>query len=576
MKNIKTILSLIAVIALLYSCEKDFLDRSPLDRVGEEMFFRTPGDLETYMNQFYTGTYFPISSQHGRDYNSDLAMDVSIDVWLQGARTLDGAGGIGFGSVRSINYFFETYHRLEEEGYNFEEYQQSVGEAHFFKALIYFNHLQNYGDIPWLDKVLDTDSPELYKPRDPREMVADNIIASLDSAATYLSDERGDGAGRVTKGMALLMQSRVALFEGSWQKYHAGTPFGVDNPQPDKYFNKAVEATSAIMDSGNYSLYNTGDPSSDYYHLFAQRDYTSFDEVMFWKRFDNGLGAGEAPFRRQVNYMQQFPYENSISKYLADSYLTTDGKPISVSPLFEGYDTFEDEISNRDPRYHQTIATPESVWRTRPDGSVDHYSMLLGMINSGSMYNSPGSYVVRKGYDSRTIYHIPQYEETPGIVYRYAEVLLNFAEAKAELGTLTQQDIDRSIKLLRDRVGMPNLEIANITFDPNWDFPDLSPIINEIRRERLVELALEGHRAADIKRWAAADELIVGQRPRGRLADQLPANPYPVDSEGFVDPYQASLPNGYGFKLDRDYLNAIPKSQIELNPDLTQNPGWGE
>lgn len=574
MKNIKTILSLIAVVALFYSCEKDFLDRSPLDRVGEEMFFRTPGDLETYMNQFYTGTYFPISSQHGRDYNSDLAIDVSIDVWLQGARTLDGAGGIGFGSVRSINYFFENYQRLEEEGYDFEEYQQSVGEAHFFKALIYFNHLQNYGDIPWLDGVLDTDSPELYKPRDPRELVADNIIASLDSAATYLSAERGDGAGRVTKGMALLMQSRVALFEGSWQKYHAGTPFGVDSPQPDKYFSKAVEAASEIMDSGNYSLYSTGDPLSDYYHLFAQRDYSSFDEVMFWKRFDNGLGAGEAPFRRQVNYMQQFPYENSISKYLADSYLSSDGQPISVSPLFEGYDTFEDEISNRDPRFHQTIATPESVWRTRPDGSVDHYSMLLDMINSGSMYNSPGSYVVRKGYDSRVIYHIPQYEETPGIVYRYAEVLLNFAEAKAELGELTQQDLDRSIKLLRDRVGMPNLVLADITYDPNWDFPDLSPVINEIRRERLVELALEGHRAADIKRWAAADELIVGQRPRGRLADQLPANPYPVDSDGFVDPYQASLPNGFGFKLDRDYLNAIPKSQIELNPDLTQNPGW--
>ena len=574
MRKIKTILALVAVVTIIYSCEKDHLDRQPLDQVGSDMFFRTPSDLATYVNQFYRSTYFPIAPEHGLDYDSDLAQDVNVNTWLQGARTLDGAGAIGFGDVRNINYFFDNYERLEDEGYDFEDYKQYVGEAHFFKALIYFGLLERYGDIPWLDKVLSTDSPELYKPRDPREVVADNIIASLDTAVAYLQEDKTDGSSRINKWMALLIQSRVALFEGTWQKYHAGTPFGADNPNPEKYLTKAAAAAYEIMENGPYSLYSTGDPNSDYYHLFAQRDYSANEEVMFWKKFDNGLGAGEAPFRRQPNYMQQFPYEHSISKYLADSYLSSDGDPISVSPLFGGYETYEDEYTNRDPRFHQTIAVPESVWRISPDGDEELYSELFALLNTGSMYNSPGAYVIRKGYDARVIYHTPQYEETPGIIYRYGEVLLNYAEAKAELGSITQTDLDQSINLLRDRVGMPHLILGNITHDPNWDFPDLTPIINEIRRERLVELALEGFRAMDIKRWAAADELIVGQRPRGRYAEQLPINSYPVDEEGFIDAYQNQIPNGYGFILNRDYLDPIPKDQIELNPDLTQNPGW--
>src|SRR5690606_35052929 len=163
---------------------------------------------------------------------------------------------------------------------------------------------------------------------------------------------------------------------------------------------------------------------------------------------------------------------------------------------------------------------------------------------------------------------------SPGIIYRYAEALLNYAEAKAELGDITQDDIDISIKKLRDRVGMPNLELGNIAHDPNWDFPDLSPVINEIRRERRVELATEGFRWDDIARWAAADELVVGKRPRGFKASQLAVNPFPVDENGFLDPFQNAVPNGYGFDVNRDYLNSIPLTEIVLNPNLAQNPGW--
>src|SRR5690606_866739 len=187
---------------------------------------------------------------------------------------------------------------------------------------------------------------------------------------------------------------------------------------------------------------------------------------------------------------------------------------------------------------------------------------------------APTGYVIQKGYNPNMEYHVQQYEETPSILYRYGEVLLNYAEAKAELGELTQQDLDKTINLLRKRVGMPDLEIGNISPDPNWSFPDLSPMINEIRRERRVELMAEGFRWDDIARWAAADELIIGQRPKGFKAAQLEKNPFTVDSEGFLDPFQKAIPNGYGFVEGRDYLSSIPGSEIVLNPDLTQNPGW--
>ena len=141
---------------------------------------------------------------------------------------------------------------------------------------------------------------------------------------------------------------------------------------------------------------------------------------------------------------------------------------------------------------------------------------------SNTTFACPTGYVRRKDYDPDTQYHAQNYEITPSIQYRYAEVLLNYAEAKAELGTISQADIDISIKKLRDRVGMPNLTIGSITTDVNWEYPSLSPVINEIRRERKVEMVMENIRWDDIARSAAADEVIVGRRPEGEMASQFP------------------------------------------------------
>lgn len=562
------------IIALFFgACQNDFLDRRPLDAVTSDIYFETPGQMRTYINTFYKASIFPKYANHGSDYNSDNQVSTTPDQRLQGTRTVATSGSIGFGDVRRINFFFDNYRRVEEN-HTLDEYQQYLGEAYFFRALVYYNLLQSYGDIQILTTELGTDSPELYDARDPRNAVADFIIGQLDSAAMYLTDEKTSGAGRINRWIALLIQSRVALYEGTWEKYHAGTPFGVDDADPDKYFEKAAEAAEEVIDAGVYSVYTTGNPETDYKDLFAQLDFSTNSEVMFWRKYDNELTGGDPDFTNDRFFRMETPIGKTITKQLADAYLCADGRPINGNPLFGGHNTLAAEAENRDPRFYQTIATPDGIWKIHGNGDTEYWSGAYDRLNSTSNYNAPSGYIIQKGYNPNLAYHVQQYEESPGMIYRYAEVLLNYAEAKAELGALTQADIDKSIKPLRDRVGMPNLVLADIATDPDWNFPDLSPVINEIRRERRVELAAEGFRWDDIARWAAADELIVGTRPKGFMASQIAENPYPVDEGGFLDPFQNALPSGYGFKLDRDYLNSIPESELVLNDNLTQNPGW--
>lgn len=564
-------------ITLLFftACDKDFLNRTPLDAVTTPDFFKSPDELRAYVNTFYTASNFPKYANHGSDFNSDNQTTGSPDTRLQGTRTVSTSGSIGFADVRRINYFFDNY-RVVEENHELNDYKQFLGEAYFFRGLIYFNLMRSYGDIQILTTELGTSSPELYDPRDARNEVADFIIGQLDSAAMYLTEDKTNGAGRLNKWMALLIQSRVALYEGTWEKYHEGTDFGVKEANPEKYLEKAAEAAYEIINSGVYEVYNTGNPETDYKELFSLLDFSSNNEVMFWRKYNNELTRGSQSFTNDRFFRMETPTNKTITKQLADAYLCNDGRPISGNSLFKGYNTLNLEAENRDPRFYQTIATPDDVWKIHENGKVENWSEAYDKLNSTGDYNAPSGYIIQKGYNPNMVYHVQQYEESPGMIYRYAEALLNYIEAKAELGTITQEDIDLTIKPLRDRVGMPNLVIGEITPDPEWNFPDLSPLINEIRRERRVELAAEGFRWDDIARWAAADELIVGKRPKGFFASQidLDENPFPVDGNGFLDPLKDAMPEGWGFKLDRDYLNSIPESEIVLNDNLEQNPGW--
>src|SRR5690606_1856933 len=280
MKKYIAMLSM-AGMFMFHACDPDFLDRTPLDAITTPDFFKTPDELRSYVNTFYTATNFPKYANHGNDFNSDIQTQGNPDPRLQGTRTVSTSGSISFAAVRRINYIFDHY-RAVEENHALETYPQYLGEAYFVSGLIYFNLLRSNGDNHILTTTLGTSSPELYNPRDPRNKVADFIIGQLDSAAMYLTADKTSGAGRINRWIALLIQSRVALYEGTWEKYHEGTDFGVDGADPEKYLQKAADAAYELITSGVYELYSTGHPETDYRDLFALQDFSSNSEVMFW------------------------------------------------------------------------------------------------------------------------------------------------------------------------------------------------------------------------------------------------------------------------------------------------------
>lgn len=578
MKNIYYYLFLIVVG--LNSCRKDFLNRYPQDEITTQSYWKTAKDLELYVNQFYVDfPGFSVGAQNAGiftiDNNSDNMVPVSFNPILGGTRTIPVSasdGGWSWENIRSVNIFLANYHKCESP---LSQYNTYVGEALFFKAYFYFDLLERFGAVPWYTSPLEMDSKELYNPRTPRNVVADSILSLLDDAIGRLESKKSATPFRVSKEVALLLKSRVALYEGTWEKYHSATPFGVSDANPEAYLQVAATAVDTLMKMGTCDIYSTGQPSEDYVNLFNQSDYSGISEVMLWKKFDRSLGMGHSAYLTTYN-----GHGTGLSKSLVDSYLCTDGLPISSSSVYKGDATYIIATKDRDPRLAESIFLPGDPVTIR-DGVVLNAFVKPGLDQSSINVNTTG-YQVEKGHRA-VKYSDADFNDSDNgsIIFRYAEALLNYAEAKAELGTISQKDIDISINKLRARVGMPPMELDEIRtwHDPKWQFPALSPIINEVRRERRVELACEGYRFNDLMRWAAGD-LITGERPLGA---KFVESDWPglaigkdifVDPDGYIDPYQKSLPSGWKFNPQRDYLSPIPISELTLNKNLAQNPGW--
>ncbi|WP_155283911.1 RagB/SusD family nutrient uptake outer membrane protein [Capnocytophaga felis] len=583
MKNICKIMMLSAVFGVFSACQ---LDETPKDHISDADFWKSANDMRLYVNNFYNNylpsdiqTYFSVGPYtKDADEGSDnmIKVDYDRDI-LNGERTLPASdGNWSWGSIRNVNYFLGNYQKATV---NFDSYKKYVGEAYFFKSMLYFSMLKKYGDLPWYEKALTTqDKDELYKERESRYEIAHKIIADLNKAIEYLPTKAEGEAFRINKEIAQLLKARIALYEGTWEKYHAGTVFGVAGKDGSDFLKLAADAADAVINSGAYSLDNVG-VENGYWLLFNQTDYTSSKEVMLWRKYSpsDGLYTFWSRYSR-------LGLGKGFTKSLIDSYLCTDGKPISSSNLYKGDMNLVNVVTNRDPRLNQTMQVNDDKH------FITHNSTPPNKFKYPAFYG-PNEDKCVTGYQLYKGHNTDQTQQEIGkgsvgyIYFRYAEALLISAEAKAELGTITQSDVDNTINKLRKRVGMPDLNLNAIDKDTNWQFPTLSPIINEVRRERRVELAIEGYRHDDIWRWAAADELIVGWKPKGAKKSQFQSfinadftqqiyNALLEDADGYIDPYQKTLPSGYQFKLGRDYLLPIPTDQITLNPKLKQNPGW--
>ncbi len=547
----------IITILLFTGCAKD-LDLSPQDTITDDAFWKTAAEFKLAANNLY-----PCLDGLGfNDTESDIAFNVN-NVVSNGTYQTSETSWVwndAYVYIRRSNNILEKIEKSTIQ----DQVDATKGEALFFRAYNYWRLYRLYGGVPKIARVLDLDSPELFASRASQNEIAELMISDLESAAALLptrSELASADIGRITKGAADALRARVALFEGSWQKYHGG-----DNAS--KYFDIAVAASQAVMSSGQYSLYS-GKGAESYRYLFIEEGDDS-PECILDRRYQKDIEGQVYPaLIQRIGYLP--------TKKLADMYLCTDGLPLANSAVFMGYTTKVSEFENRDPRMTMTMMVPGQLskqpsyaagvesWPFYPQRNPNTGYMLYKFMSENDFANSMGE-SPNFSFDNHLI--------------RYAEVLLIFAEARFEKdGSISDGDLDLSINVLRNRVGMPAL--TNAFAGANG-----LDMKTEIRRERTVELAFEGFRYDDLRRWKTA-ETELPQDIKGIRLSQTGwldpiiingsnRNPYAsdgwtTDANGFI---VAESSAGRYFNPQKHYLQPIPTKEILLNPNLQQNPGW--
>ncbi|KAA2242541.1 RagB/SusD family nutrient uptake outer membrane protein [Chitinophaga agrisoli] len=570
----KKLLTILGLAAALCACKKDFLDRLPQSDITSPAFFNSEKDLDLYVNSFYD--YLP-GTVWDEDVTSDNVEPGVISDLVAGrvvTPTDASSAKWTWTDLRNINYFLTHYDKAQVTDSVKAHY---AGIARFFRAMFYFKKVQLFGDVPWYNQPLEANSPDLYKGRDPRQLIVDSILTDLDYAIAHVKSAKS--VSRITKWAALALKVRVCVFEGAYRNYHK--ELGLSGTA---LLQQGVAAAEQIMQSGNYKLYSTGKPASDYLNLFAA-DAANTDEYILARVYDRTLKTQNA----NGTFITPTLGAPGLTKSLVNSYLMKDGTPFSAQP---GYATrpYWEEVKDRDPRLAQTIRTPGYARIGTTASLVPDYSNALTGYQCIK-------FVTGTDQDANNT----NTNDLP--VFRYAEVLLNYAEAKAELGSFTQVEADLSINLIRARAGMPAMQVATLTVDPllQAQYGLSDPKILEIRRERRVELAMEGFRYQDLMRWKRGPllaEVFQGAWYPGlgtydlngdgkndiALVSALPTNPdktlqyftlsdkklsdgnsgniiiHPTTKKQFLDPKQ--------------YLYPLPRTELLLNKALVQNPGW--
>lgn len=557
-------------MAALTSCE-GLLNMSPEDTLSPSTYFSSETELQLWTNKFYT---MLDQADNVIGVNADDNIDSELGSVLLGQRSAADEDGWNWSQLRSINYYLQNSKNCSDESAR-TEYD---GVAYFFRAYFYFVKVRRYGDVPWYNQVLNSDDDELLaKTRDDREIVMDSIMNDLDKAIEFLPTTKS--TARVTKWTALALKTRAALYEGTWRKYR-----NMENA--DKYLKQVVEAGENFIKNSGYKLHNTG--STPYRSLFNSIDACS-DEVILARLYS-----------KTANVMHGVPFniKNSrqgFTKRFMNHYLMADGTRYSDKQGWET-DDFVSETANRDPRMAQTVLCPGYIQTGASSVTANDLTALTGY--------QPIKFVGESQYDGAN----KAFTDWP--LFRTAEVYLNYAEAKAELGTLTQEDLDMSINKLRARANMPDMELSEangnvdplmLEYYPNVTRSSYTGSILEIRRERTIELALEGFRLWDIFRWKEGQQLT-----KPFYGCYFPgAGEYDMDGDGIKDLLIYSSDKGSfkgtAKKLDkdivltngtsgnihalntisitwdenRDYLWPIPASERVLTGGiLTQNPGW--
>lgn len=557
--GLSSFMALPALTSFLSGCSKDFLDRQPLDAITDVSFWKSEEQLKLAVNGCYANLkgkseslqdsyidlercadniiYPPLS-----DYlaistgNFDYNLSVINSEWVK-----------QYAGIRRCNHFLENYEKAQ--GIKADLLNRYAAEVRFLRAHYYSFLIFLFGDVPLITKTLNIGDPEIMAKQTPRAEVLNFVLLELENAAPALPPTyTAVDSGRITRGAALGWKAKVALFFQKW--------------------DVAEAAAKAVMNLGIYSLYSNGNTATSYKELFTYKGKitnTANKESILVRPYLANVSEHNLSRESWVpDQVSRF----SITKSLVDAYLCSDGKPIDKSPLYaEG--TYAAIFQNRDPRMIQTVLSPGTAWEGKDDGDQDS--------NPNTIYNLPKWDADKKGTVTGTGYYNLKYVEPTAVsVYnkdandihllRYAEVLLTYAEARMEQGTLTQTDLDDTINKLRTRVGMIHMKIADLNA---WGM-DLR---TEIRRERRVELALEGHRYFDILRWRQGS--LLAQDVKGIKKSLVPAYnqvyiaTIPTDAQGYL-----IINSGRKFAEPKNYLWPVPLPQKDLNPNLLQPDGW--
>ena len=613
MKRIENIKGLVAASAcasalfLLAGCTKE-LTQTPQSTATNTAIFSSAQGLQLYSTSFYDGLATAANTVRGDDQyaDADYGARNSNPLYLQGttftSQQASATSDWNWTPLRNINYFIANA-SIPNAGVTDAVRQNYLGLARFFRAYFYYNMVTKFGNVPWIGKPLASGDSALYSTQTDRTIVIDSVLADLDYAAQHITLATDATSSLITKWVAYGLKSRVCLFEGTFRKYQ--NKYNLDGTIGD-LLTQAAKAAKAVIDSGGYSLNTTGGSGAAYRSLFISPSPVA-SEVMLSDVMSTALSV----FNDANWYYTSGSYGThySLTREFVNTYLNADGTSYSSADN----STFQQEMTNRDGRLAQTIRTPGY---SRPSAS-------------GTAPAPPSFTYTVTGYQPiKWVLDNPSYDQSTDNInsiclMRYAEILLNYAEAEEELknyggGGLLAADWTKTIGALRTRAGLTGALTLPTTVDPyiqNYYSPQASdsypaltitdPVLLEIRRERGIELVMEGFRFADLTRWRLGTLLA---RPWQGI--YVPAVNTNIDLDGDGTPdvcfYTTSAPpgsvNGVSYVpvggsnlttlsngtsgrvfflndgsrkwFDYKYLYPLPFSELQLNPNLTQNPHW--
>ncbi|MCH5213650.1 MAG: RagB/SusD family nutrient uptake outer membrane protein [Muribaculaceae bacterium] len=573
-KHILTI-ALGSIAMMMSSC----LDLEPKDQLSDANLWDKPGDFASFANQMYgwTNSFNEIvysAGPHG-DKRSDILLDKGgYNIYSNGQQTVPAGSSLTAGNYASfyshIRYCNILIERAKDYSGNINDIRQPLGEAYFFRAYTYYELLTIFGDAIIVDHVIDTDDPAMYAKRDDRLEVAQFIISDLHNAAEYLKSKSELEDGRVSEEAALAFLSRAALYEASWQKFHKNNLTAAN-----ELYTEAADAAKTVIDGGKFQLFYNGVLGTESYrYLFILEDVqcnpasltkSANHEFIFSRCYNIDNPSGQNLTKETLANAQL------VTRKFFDMFLCQDGLPIELSNKYDGSgETMVGEWKNRDNRISNMLLMPgTSYW-----DNTNHSRLTFDDADLGRAFTNfePGSsgtgYYTRKYAAERQVEDRKESYDYP--IIRYAEVLLNYAEALYERdGKISDEDLAISINKTRKRVNPEMPDLTNAFVSGNG-----LDMRTEIRRERTIELFNEGFRIDDLKRWKTAEvEMpmdLCGITFTGEYArsEKWAQNALPLNEKN-----QVVYESGRSFQ-QKNYLYPLPSDQMQLNPNLGQNPGW--